>query len=151
VLTLVNGNYEVVREVSLPDGCFIKPLTDLTEYIAQLINKYGNNAEIIKKYWNRYEVDCDLSNYDKKVYIGITDLWSQTCAVLYVDRGDLTDLIDKLKDSTSDTRLEYTNGLTYVLYIPHNCIKPLAAKLLEYVDTTPIDEHELSKLFNNNK
>ena len=27
MLTLVNGNYEVVREVSLPDGCFIKPLT----------------------------------------------------------------------------------------------------------------------------
>jgi len=51
VLTLVNGNYEVVREVSLLDGCFIKPLTDLTEYIAQLINKYGNNAEIIKKYY----------------------------------------------------------------------------------------------------
>ena len=107
--------------------------------------------QTLKRYWNRYEVRCDLSNYDKKVYIGITDLWSQTCAVLYVDRGDLTDLIDKLKDSTSDTRLEYTNGLTYVLYIPHNCIKPLAAKLLEYVDTTPIDEHELSKLFNNNK
>lgn len=27
--------------------------------------------------------------------------------------------------------------------------KPLAAKLLEYVDTIPIDDHELSKLFNN--
>ena len=41
--------------------------------------------QTLKKYWNRYEVDCDLSNYDKKVYIGITDLWSQTCAVLYGD------------------------------------------------------------------
>ena len=49
MLTLVNGNYEVVREVSLPDRCFIKPLTDLTEYITQLINKYGNDAEIVEE------------------------------------------------------------------------------------------------------
>ena len=51
MLTLVNGNYEVVREVSLPDRCFIKPLTDLTEYITQLINKYGNDAEIVEEYY----------------------------------------------------------------------------------------------------
>jgi hypothetical protein len=49
MLKLVNGSYEVVREVSLPDRCFIKPLTDLTEYITQLINKYGNDAEIIEE------------------------------------------------------------------------------------------------------
>ena len=105
--------------------------------------------QTLKKYWNRYEVNCDLSNYDKKVRIGITDLWSQICEILYVDRENLQDFIDRLKDDTSDIRFEYTNGLTYVLYIPRNCIKPLAAKLLEYVDTTPIDDHELSKLFNN--
>ena len=49
MLKLVNGSYEVVREVSLPDRCFIKPLTDLTEYITQLINKYGNDAEIVEE------------------------------------------------------------------------------------------------------
>ena len=105
--------------------------------------------QTLKKYWNRYEVRCDLSNYDKKVSIGITDLWTQICDILYVDRDNLKDLIDKLQDDTFDIELEYVEGLTYVLYIPRNCIKPLATKLLEYVDTTPIDDHELSKLFNN--
>lgn len=89
----------------------------------------------LKRYWNRYEVNCDLSKYDKKVRIGITDLWTQVCDILYVDRDNLTDLIDKLKDNISDIELEYTDGLTYILYIPRNCIKPLTAKLLEYVET----------------
>ena len=91
--------------------------------------------QTLKRYWNRYEVSCDLSEYDKKVRIGITDLWSQICEILYVDRENLYDLIKRLEDDTSDIRLEYVNGLTYVLYIPRCCIKPLAAKLLEYVNT----------------
>lgn len=56
MLKLVKGSYVTVRETSLPDGCFIKSLTDLTTYVEQLINKYGKDAEIIEEY-------CPGGNY----------------------------------------------------------------------------------------
>jgi len=103
----------------------------------------------LKRYWNRYELDAVYKNNNNRVYIGIRDLWFGEVSVCKVNVEDVPEFVEKLVSTEEGVSLdfEYTVGiLSYHLYIPSFLVKPLAAKLLELIDTTPIDLDTLKQL-----
>lgn len=102
----------------------------------------------LKRYWNRYELDAVYKS-NNKVYIGIVDLWFKEVSVCKVNIEDVPEFIEKLINTGEGVSLDFKYSLgilSYHLYIPSFLVKPLAAKLLELVDTTPIDLDTLNQL-----